>query len=218
MTASAGPALRDLHRRYADHVNFVSLYVREAHPGNRYEQAHSLEQKLGYARDYQRRDSIPWTVAVDDVEGLLHRQLDPKPHSAYLVASDGTVAFRSLWANDADVLEEALSAVAAGHRPDPPQRETRLVPMLRGTGCMWESWKRAGGHAKTDVLRQAPPVYLSGRVADLVPGPPLARGVVGNLALMAPMIAGGAYLMRRRRKRRAAVEATTGRQLVPPWG
>lgn len=218
MTASAGPALHDLHRRYGDRIDFVSLYVREAHPGDRYEQADTLEQKLGYARDYQRRDSIPWTVAVDDVDGSLHRQLDPKPHSAYIVDTDGTVAFRTLWANDSAVLEEALAAVAAGHRPDPRQRETRLVPMLRGTGCMWESWERAGGHAKSDVLRQAPPVYLSGRVADLLPGSPLARGVMGNVAVMAPMIAAGVYLVRRRRKRRAEVEARAARPLLPGRG
>ena len=213
MTASAGPALRDLHRRYGDRIDFVSLYVREAHPGDRYEQAHTLEQKLAYAREYKIRDSISWPVAVDDVDGSLHRQLDPKPHSAYIVDTDGTVAFRTLWANDSDVLEEALAAVASGHRPDPVQRETRLVPMLRGTGCMWESWERAGGHAKTDVLRQAPPVYVSGRVADLVPGPPLARGVLGNLAVMAPMIAVGVYLIRRRRKRPASLEPTTALEL-----
>lgn len=66
MTASAGPALLRLHREFADRIGFVTLYVREAHPGDRYPQPTTFEQKLPYARDYQARDAIPWPVAVDD--------------------------------------------------------------------------------------------------------------------------------------------------------
>lgn len=188
MTRSAGPALRDLHDRFGDDVEFVTLYVREAHPGDRYPQPDRLERKLQHARDYAQRDGIGWTVAVDDVDGTLHRQLDPKPHAAYLVGSDRTVLWRTLWANDDRVMAQTLEAVASGRTPDDGEVEPLLVPMLAGTGSMWATWQEAGGHASADVLREAPPVYVSGRLADLFrPLPPLARGTLGMALSMAPM-------------------------------
>jgi len=36
MTKSAGPALNDLYAEFGDRVEFLALYVREAHPGDRY--------------------------------------------------------------------------------------------------------------------------------------------------------------------------------------
>lgn len=52
MTASAGPALKRMHEEFGDRVGFVTLYVREAHPGERYPQPETFEQKLEHARAY----------------------------------------------------------------------------------------------------------------------------------------------------------------------
>lgn len=189
MTRSAGPALHDLHERFGDRIEFVSLYVREAHPGDRYPQPETMDRKVRHARDYARRDAINWTVAVDDVDGDLHQKLDPKPHAAYLVGTDGTVLWRTLWANDERAMEKALTAVAKGELPDRRQVESHLLPMLAGTGSMWEMWQVAGGYAKTDVLTQAPPMYLSGRLADgLRPLPSVARGALGMALSIAPLV------------------------------
>jgi hypothetical protein len=216
MTRSAGPALVDLHDRFGNDVEFVSLYVREAHPGDRYPQPETFDRKLQHARDYADRDGITWTVAVDDVEGTLHQQLDPKPHAAYLVSTDATVLWRTLWANDEKALTAALEAVAGDGLPDKRQVETHLVPMLAGTGSMWESWQEAGGHAKTDVLREAPPVYLSGRLAALFrPLPPVARGAVGMALSMAPL-AVGAYAIRTALRRRGLTGPSIARSRPRP--
>lgn len=197
MTKSAGPALRRLHDAYGDAVRFVTLYVREAHPGDDVPQPETLEQKLAHARNYAERDGIGWTVAVDDIDGTLHRELDPKPHAAYLLDPEGTVLWRTLWANDARLLREALDAAAGGEAPEPAERQSRLIPMLSGTGSMWESWQEAGGHAPRDVLREVPPVYLSGRIAHLFrPLPPVARGALGMTLAMAPLVAAVAAVRR----------------------
>jgi hypothetical protein len=34
---------------------------------------------MSFARELQQRDALRWPVAVDDLDGTLHRQLDPKP-------------------------------------------------------------------------------------------------------------------------------------------
>lgn len=204
MTASAGPALKELHEEFGDRIGFVSLYVREAHPGDDYPQPESLDRKMAHARDYQQREQLAWPVAVDDIEGNLHRALDPKPDAAYLMASDGTVLWRSLWANVPELLREGLEAAAAGRLPDQRQREPRLRPMLAGSAVMWDVLGLSGGHAKTDVAREAPPMLLTAWIASLLPPLPLrARGAVAMAISMAPLmaaIAWGTRIMVRRHR------------------
>lgn len=190
MTESAGPALRSLHARFGGRVRFVDLYVREAHPGSRFPQPKTLEQKLAHARAYQERDGVTWTIAVDDVEGTLHRALDPKPHSAYLVDARGNVAGRILWANHVRHLERALEALARGAAVG--DDESKAVPMLRGLGRIDQVLAQSGGYARTDFAREVPPMFALARLARVfAPLPPLGRGVaalatgVGAFALAA---------------------------------
>jgi hypothetical protein len=183
MTAASRDILKGLYREYGDRVEFVTLYVREAHPGDLYPQAVSLEQKIDYARVYRDRDGIPWTVAVDDVEGALHRALDAKPNAAFIMDFDGTVAYRTLWSNHQGALRKGLRLVAdEGRGRAPAQTQSHVVPMLSGMGRMYEMLVQSGPTAKRDVLRQAPPMYLMARVAALFrPLPPLARGIAAMI-------------------------------------
>lgn len=48
--------------------------------------------------------------------------------------------WRTLWANDERVLASALENIAAGGSPDDAEVEPLVVPMLSGTGNMWETW------------------------------------------------------------------------------
>lgn len=59
MALSGVPDLKQLHARFGDRVEFVTLYVREAHPGERYPQPDTAEQKLAHARAYKKRTGIP---------------------------------------------------------------------------------------------------------------------------------------------------------------
>ena len=127
MTRNAGPALKRLYNEFGDDVRFVTLYVREAHPGDRYPQPRNFREKLVNARIYRERDRIPWPVAVDDLEGTLHRSLDNKANAAYIVDLDGNVAFRALWSNDYQTLREALMRTLRPARSD--RREgKRCIP------------------------------------------------------------------------------------------
>lgn len=203
MTASAGPALTQLHREFGDRVAFVTLYVREAHPGERYPQPDTLEKKLEHARAYRERDQIPWPVAVDGVEGDLHRALDAKPNAAYLMDTAGTVAFRALWSNDPRALRKGLGAIVSG-RPSPiGERQAKVVPMVRAMGVVYEVLGSAGEGARQDLRREAPPMYAMARLAALFrPLPPLGRGVaaVATGALGALLAIGGLSRLARRRR------------------
>lgn len=45
MTASSNPKLQQLHQRFGSRIAFVMLHVREAHPGERYDQPHSFKER-----------------------------------------------------------------------------------------------------------------------------------------------------------------------------
>jgi hypothetical protein len=109
-------------------------------------------------------------VAVDDVDGTLHPRLDPKPDAAYLIGTDGTVLFRSLWANHPGPLRQALSAVASGHDGPLGQNEGKAEALLRGTGKMWETLSAAGPVALRDVAGQVPPMWVFGPTGTYLPG------------------------------------------------
>jgi hypothetical protein len=168
MTASAGPALRRLHERYGDQVAFLTLYVREAHPGERLRQPRTFDEKALHARAYKERDGIPWPVMVDTLDGDLHRLLGGNTNAAYLMDRDGTIGFRSLFSNDEAVLARGLEAIIT-REPDPLYEEyaPKVVPAIKGAGALGQVLEEAGQTAKADVLREAAPVYGMGRLAGL---------------------------------------------------
>ncbi|HEV7268005.1 MAG TPA: hypothetical protein VGN83_24335 [Falsiroseomonas sp.] len=176
MTASSNPMLKRLHARFGDHVEFVLLHAREAHPGERFDQVDEAEQKRQHARALKERDGLPWSVAVDDPSGTVHRVLDGKPNAAWLTDGSGGIVFRSLWAGDERGMTQALEAVANGERPLEAVSNRRMVPMAKGVGMMRESARRAGPRAGADLWRAAPPMALLAWVADLYrPLPPQWR-------------------------------------------
>lgn len=176
MTASSVPALKKLHRRYGGQVVFVMLHVREAHPGERFDQPHDMDAKIRNARILKARDNLPWPVAVDDTQGTLHRQLGEKPNAVWLTDREGTIVYRGLWAGDTETLGDALEAVSRGRLPKKRESTARVGPMAAGIGVMREVTQRSGKRAEADLWKAAPPVAALARVADLYrPLPPAWR-------------------------------------------
>ena len=184
MTASAAPSVQQLYDEFGDRVKFITLYVREAHPGEHFTQAETMEEKREYARALKEFYDIPWTVAADNVDGDLHRALDPKPNSAYLMNSEGTILFRSLWAADRDAIRQALDAAAAGRVPIRQQSNALIGPVVRAMGKVQEVMERCGPQAVRDLWRAWFPMALAGRVATLFsPLSPDQRGIAAVLTL-----------------------------------
>lgn len=183
MTMDAMPILKRLHHEFGDDVVFATLYVREAHPGDRYPQPHTFEQKRSHARTLRDRDDIPWQILVDDVDGNLHRALDPKPTAAYLLGPDGTVLSRMLWANYERPLRQALRKVVRSGPHPMRQHQDRMIPMMRGVANMRRVLDAAGPTARRDVLRQAPPVYAMATLMDTARRRPVATAVAGLAVL-----------------------------------
>lgn len=156
-------------------MGFVTLYVREAHPAENVDQPERFEDKLSHARAYQAREGIDWPVAVDDLDGSLHRRLGPAD-TGYAMGVDGRVAARMLWAADAKAVREALEAAADGETIR--ERRTRVLPLAVGASELLPIFDLAGPRAARDAVKVMPPMYLAGIVAQRLPRwSPLARGV-----------------------------------------
>jgi thiol-disulfide isomerase/thioredoxin len=196
MTASAAPSVQTLYDEFGDRVNFIMMYVREAHPGEQFSQSETIEEKLDNARTLKEFYCIQWTVAADNVDGDLHRALDPKPNSAFLISDDGTILFRSLWASDYEALHRALDAAANGHRPDTKQSVKMIGPVARAMGHVQEVMKRGGPQAIRDLWLAGFPMALAGRVATLFsPLSPDQRGVAAVATLAFGMVVTISLLM-----------------------
>lgn len=188
MTADASSVLKPLYQEFGDRVTFVSLYVREAHPGENYPQPRSMQEKLQHARDYEQRDLIPWTVAIDDPDGTLHQSLDPKPNALYLIDRDGRVFARILWSNEEQAVRDALHALVEERPLRHAERTGKAVPMVRGIGHMHDVLSAAGEQALHDFRRALPPVYGLARLASAYRSVPASRR---SLAAMASFLAVG---------------------------
>ncbi len=158
VTDSAAPGLKELHAQFSDRVRFVMVNVREAHPGKAVPQPQDLDQKLAHAGQLRDLHGFQFEVAVDDIDGTLHRGLSPKPNSAYLLGKDGTILFRAQWANHTKAIDAALVAVVAGESPNPPQSGGVVRPLLRQLRYMAPVFDRAGSGAWSDMWRVAPPM------------------------------------------------------------
>ncbi len=189
MTASAMPFLLQLPTEFGDRVDFIMLNVREAHPGEHFRQPGTMEEKLKHAQALEQFYEIPWTVAADNIEGDLHRALDPKPNSAFLANSDGIIVFRSLWASDKKALRQALESVVAGRKPDQAESQALIGPVSRAMGQVQEVMERAGPQAVKDLWWAGLPMALAGRVATIYS--PLSsdqRGIAAVLTLALSML------------------------------
>lgn len=195
MTKGSVSPLDRLHHEFGEQVEFVTLYVREAHPGERIGQTEMLEGKVEHARTMQQLHGVRWTVAVDDVDGTLHQALDAKPNAAYLVDSSGTIVFRSLWAGDEAGLRRALTAVTGGSAPTRSESRKMLGPMAQGLGHFQEVLRLAGRRAERDMLMAGPPIVLIGRVAALFRSlSPARRGAAAMVTLAAAALVVGVSL------------------------
>jgi thiol-disulfide isomerase/thioredoxin len=158
VTDNAAPGLNELYRRFGDRIRFVMVNVREAHPGKVFPQPGTFAAKMAHAERLRQLYGFEFEVAVDDLDGTLHRALSPKPNSAYLGGADRTILFRAHWANDTKALAAALDAVVAGGAPRRSQSGGVVRPTLRMLRNLAPVLDRAGSGAWADMWRVAPPL------------------------------------------------------------
>lgn len=178
-TISSIPDIKNLYAEYGSEVEFVYVYVREAHPGEQIPQPQTMQDKTYQACALQAEQNIPWKIAVDTLDGEVHHQLATRPNSAYLIDDKGTVVFRTLFAADVDALKQAIKGALQGKRIAKPERSPVLYPVLKLIGLMWVVLGSSGTRAQRDLLLHTPFIYVPSRIAAAVKhASPFVRGSV----------------------------------------
>ena len=151
----------ELRQKYPD-VEWLVVYVREAHPG-RHRPAHQdMAQKLVLAKSLQADYGESRTVVADNLSGDMHRAYGSLPNMVYVLNPDGDVVYRCDWLS-APELDRVL-----GQRPAVETNEHTLTddlhypPVWLTIKILW----RSGIAAMWDFLRAAPHLTPTQRAAD----------------------------------------------------
>jgi thiol-disulfide isomerase/thioredoxin len=96
------PRLEALQRAYpGEDVKFFLVYSREPHAGEtgypNYAYTSTFERKLAYAKELDALTTLP--VAVDGIDEAVQTLYGGVPNSAWVVDREGTIVFRSTWAD-----------------------------------------------------------------------------------------------------------------------
>ena len=91
------PGIRKLQAKYPD-VEFLLIYVREAHPGARLGPHETDAQKMEMSKQLQTIYNDPRKILVDNVDGDMHRAYGAIPNYTYVIDPDGKIIYRSDWA------------------------------------------------------------------------------------------------------------------------
>ena len=90
---------------YKEHADFLTVYVREAHPTDEwqmksnltddvcYAQPHTLEQRLAIANDFIKLFNYPLPFGVDDMKNAANDAYAAWPERLYIV-ENGKIAYR----------------------------------------------------------------------------------------------------------------------------
>jgi hypothetical protein len=210
-TASSIGRLNDLRDHYEKNreVEFLFVYVREAHPGERLPAHKSYDEKARAAEIFRKKEDVEMTVLVDELDGRVHRRYGKMPNPTYLIDKSGRIAFRSLWSKVnslAAALEELLEtqqergtehAIVNGG-------EDTSVPIgyavLHSHRALDRGGKRAIREFREGLGAPGRVAHTAGRVVGpVVLHPERALAAAG---LVASVIAGGLYVGYRLRRAR----------------
>lgn len=104
------PRFEELQAKYSrEEVVFLLIYSRERHAGERgypdFDYASTNAEKAALARLLAERTSLP--IAVDSIDERALGLYGAVPNSAYVINREGTIVFRSTWA-DSRKIEQVL--------------------------------------------------------------------------------------------------------------
>jgi peroxiredoxin len=78
-------------------VEWLVVYVREAHPGEKAGQAKTIDEKIAYAKRNRDEYKEDRRIVVDSVEGQWHHDWGLLPNTVYVINPEGKVIYRADW-------------------------------------------------------------------------------------------------------------------------
>jgi peroxiredoxin len=210
MTAASIGAINELYEQFrGDDVEFLFVYVREAHPGEQVPAHRSADAKARAATLLRNEEKVDMPIVVDSIGGNIHRRYSRLPNPSFLIDRSGRVAFRSMWSN-AKELAAALDELRE------LQRERRVehvvvrggedvsMPLTYSKLYSYRALERGGEDSLNDFLEA---MGRGGRepASDWSNAEPLLERpgrIMAVTALTTAVLAGGLYAGFELRKRR----------------
>jgi peroxiredoxin len=213
MTAGSVQGINELYDEFrGDDIDFLFVYIREAHPGEEIPAHRSMSDKMHAARILRDHEDLHMPVIVDDLRGSIHKKYSRMPNPAFLIDRDGRVAYRSMWTKPDD-LAEAIEELLELQRERGVDHvvvnggQDLSMPLIYGVLYSYRALERGGEESLKD-FREA--LGLRGQVAlttsrvakPFIDNPGKALAIA---ALTAAVLAGGLYAGFELRKRRLGV-------------
>jgi hypothetical protein len=134
-----------IYNDYKEHADFLTVYVREAHPTDEwqmksnlkekddvcYAQPKTLEQRLVIANDFTKRFKFPLPFGIDDMSNAANDAYAAWPERLYIIDESGHIAYRGGMGpfnyNPAEV-REWLAARYGAVKHEAPKAPASAVP------------------------------------------------------------------------------------------
>ena len=210
MVAGSIRGINELYDEFrGDDIEFLFVYVREAHPGERIPAHRSMREKLRAARLLRDEEEMEMPVIVDDLRGSIHRKYSRLSNPAFLIDKAGRVAFRSMWAK-ANELGEAIEQLLALQKDRGADHvvvksgQDLSMPLTYNVLFSYRALERGGQEALNDFRDAFGVPGRVGLTASRVARPILENPgrVLAVIALTGAVLAGGLYAGFELRKRR----------------
>lgn len=98
--------IAQIYADYKDHADFLTIYVREAHPTDEwqmksnvkedvcYAQPKTLEQRVAIANDFVQRYKYEVPFGIDDMKNRANDAYSAWPERIYILDENGRIAYR----------------------------------------------------------------------------------------------------------------------------
>jgi peroxiredoxin len=210
MTAGSITGMNELYREYkGKDAQFLFVYVREAHPGERIPAHGSMEEKTHAAQRLRDEEEIAMPILVDELRGPIHRKYGKLGSATFLIDKSGRIAFRALWTQPR-VVEDALEALLERQRDRGVEHaivnggEDRSYPLSYAMVHAYGVLERGGEKSLADFRQALGPrarlVLASSRIAEpitLHPARAIAAAAIAGGVLAAGLLAGRALREKR---------------------
>ncbi len=190
-----------------DETEFLFVYTREAHPGERLPAHSSMAGKIEAASLLRDEEDLSLPMVIDDLRGSIHRKYSKLPNPAYLIDLSGRVTFRCMWAS-AEALEKAVTELLELQRQRGMTNgvvnggEDLAMPLSYNALFSYRALERGGARSLAD-FREA--LGVRGQTEPPEPAEPIFAHpgrVLAIAALTAAVLTGGLYAGFELRKRR----------------
>lgn len=154
--------IADLRTEFPD-VEFLVVYVREAHPGERLRQHRSFAEKQAAAKLLPERYKEHRRVLIDTLEGDMHRAYGAMPNVVYVITPESVVHYRCDWMH-VEGLREALADRSKPHRIE--HAELKKISAQRSIWIALRTMWTGGFVALWDFVMAGPSLYRKHKLID----------------------------------------------------